>query len=64
MPIWQETARASAGEGRWHTWYLAGTLPGWKGSPMVLALLIEEDNPALAARMGQAVMQAALSLNP
>jgi hypothetical protein len=63
MPIWQEIARASAGEGRWLTWYLAGTLPDWKGSPMVLALLIEEDNPSLAVQIGQAIMQAALSLN-
>lgn len=63
MPIWQEISRASAGESRWLTWYLAGTLPNWTGSPMVLALLIEEDNPGLAVQIGQAVMQAALSLN-
>jgi cell division protein FtsW (lipid II flippase) len=63
LPIWQEVARASAGEGRWLIWYLAGTLPDWTGTPMVLAILIEEDNPREAVQIGQAVMQAALSLN-
>jgi cell division protein FtsW (lipid II flippase) len=63
MPVWQEVARAYSGENRWLTWYLAGTLPDWKGSPIVVALLIEEDNPSLAIQTGQAVLQAALSLN-
>ncbi len=64
LPIWQEVAEAYAGEGRWLTWYLAGTLPDWKGSPLALALLIEQDNPALAVQIGQAVMQEALLLKP
>jgi hypothetical protein len=63
LPVWQVVARAYAGKGRWLTWYLAGTLPDWKGSPMVMTLLLEEDNPSLAVQIGQAVMQAALSLS-
>jgi cell division protein FtsW (lipid II flippase) len=62
LPIWQQVARASSGEGRWLTWYLAGTLPDWKGTPMVVALLVEEDNPSLAVRIGQSVLEAALSM--
>jgi cell division protein FtsW (lipid II flippase) len=63
LPIWQEVSRVSAGTGQGTTWYIAGTLSNWNGSPLVLALLLEEDNPSLAEEIGQAVMKAALSLN-
>ncbi len=41
-------------------WYLAGTLPEVKGTPLTLALLLEEENPKLAIAIGQSVLQAAL----
>jgi hypothetical protein len=60
LPIWQSLATAPNGAGRQVTWYLAGTLPGWSGAPMALAVLIEEQDPAAAEAIGQALMQAAL----
>ena len=63
LPIWQEVSLVSAGTSQVITWYIAGTLPNWTGSPLVLALLIEEDDPSLAIETGQAVMKTALSLN-
>jgi cell division protein FtsW (lipid II flippase) len=30
------------------TWNLSGTLPGWKGTPMVITIALEEINPELA----------------
>jgi len=43
-------------------WYLAGTLPEVKGTPLTLALLLEEENPKLAITIGQSVLQAALGI--
>jgi hypothetical protein len=60
LPIWQSLATAPNGPGRQVTWYLAGTLPGWSGAPMALAILLEESDPAQAEAIGQALMQAAL----
>ncbi|GAB4503755.1 MAG: hypothetical protein Fur0043_07470 [Anaerolineales bacterium] len=42
------------------TWQLAGTLPDWKGTPLALVVLLEEDNPALARDMAVRLFQKAL----
>jgi hypothetical protein len=62
LPVWESLARGGpAVEGRPSvTWYLAGTLPAWNGTPVALALILEEDDPALAASIGQAVLRSAL----
>jgi membrane peptidoglycan carboxypeptidase len=56
------------GESFWHTtavvktsqqeltWYLSGTLPGGQGTPLALALVLEENNPALAQSIGQGLL--------
>jgi cell division protein FtsW (lipid II flippase) len=55
MPAWQTTSSALTANGR-ITWYLAGTIPAWKGAPLALALVLEEDNPVLAQKIGDAIM--------
>ncbi len=42
------------------TWYASGTLPSWAGRRLALAVLLEEDNPDLAASIGQSVLQTAM----
>ncbi len=42
------------------TWYLAGTLPGWKGTPLSLVVLLEGNNPIAAQRKGQQLIQKAI----
>ena len=42
------------------TWYLAGTVPNWQGTPMVVAVLIEGNDPR-AAQVGRQVLHAALN---
>ncbi len=42
------------------TWYLGGTLPDWKGTPLSLALLLEEENPSLAEEIGQKMLLAGM----
>ena len=35
------------------TWFLAGTPGNWKGTPMVVVVLVEEDNGRFAERVGR-----------
>jgi len=32
------------------SWYLAGTLPDWQGTPLALVVLLEEDDPKAPVR--------------
>jgi hypothetical protein len=42
------------------TWYLAGTLPNWQGTPLALIVLIEGDNQTTAQSIGHQLMQASI----
>ena len=42
------------------TWYLAGTLPDWPGTPLTVVVALEENNPALAQETGRAMLDAAI----
>ncbi len=63
MPVWTSLAHLSAAAGGL-TWFTAGTLPAWQGSPLILVLLLEEDNPDLAQRLGKSVFSQALQIYP
>jgi len=39
------------------TWYLAATLPDWQGTPLAVAVVLEEANPALAEQIGEVLLQ-------
>jgi cell division protein FtsI/penicillin-binding protein 2 len=56
-PLWQAVGSAQNGPGKVVTWYIGGTLPGWKGAPITIAVLLEEDNPALAKIIGQTLLE-------
>lgn len=45
------------------SWYLAGTLPDWQGTPLALVVLLEEDDPKAAGSIGLTVLQAAMQPN-
>jgi hypothetical protein len=49
--LWDSVGQAATGEGK-ITWFIGGTRPGWQGTPLALAVLLEEDNPELAADIG------------
>lgn len=70
-PFARETARAIAGENPYWsytgvstdpplTWHLAGTLPDWSGTPLALAVLLEENNRPLASAIGKSLLSTAL----
>lgn len=42
------------------TWYLAGTLPNWQGAPLVVVVLLEENNSEQASRIGRNVLEKAI----
>jgi membrane peptidoglycan carboxypeptidase len=42
-------------------WYMGGTLPSWRGSPLSLALLLESDDLAAANRIGEGILDTAVS---
>jgi hypothetical protein len=59
--FWQATGKGvETQEHKTITWYLAGTLPGWQGTPLALVIAIEEDNPSFTKYLGQTLMQEAL----
>jgi hypothetical protein len=43
------------------TWYLAGTTAKWRGTPIAVAVVLEEDNPALAETIGRALITTVVS---
>jgi cell division protein FtsI/penicillin-binding protein 2 len=59
LPAWETTSSAQTGKSP-VTWYLAGTIPEWKGAPLAMALVLEEDNPVLAEKIGNTIMSSVL----
>lgn len=60
LPAWETVASARLEEGM-ITWYLAGTTPSWRGVPLAMALVLEEDNPEMAVEIGSAVLDTILN---
>ena len=57
---WQVVARANSNQSI-ITWFLGGTIDDWKGAPMAVAIVLEEDNPQLAQTIGSQILQTALN---
>jgi len=43
------------------TWFIAGTPPNWQASPMVVVVLLEEDNVRLAQKIGRELLVDAMN---
>lgn len=52
---WSHTATASE-DNSVVTWFLAGTPPNWPAAPLVVVVLLEEDNPGRAREIGQELL--------
>jgi hypothetical protein len=59
QPFWDFGGTGSEA-GQTIRWYLTGTLPDWKGSPLALVVMLEENDPGLAKAVGQTLVQAAI----
>ncbi len=55
-PYWEWTGLAQSNQ-EISTWYLAGTLPNWQGTPLALVILIEGDNELVAQNIGRQLIQ-------
>lgn len=42
------------------SWYLAGTLPNWQGTPLAIVVVLEENNPSQARAIGYGVLENAI----
>ena len=60
LPVWSSVASTLNEDDRTITWYLAGSLPNWTGTPVALLVLLEEDDPLLAMEIGQNMIAAAM----
>lgn len=58
-PFWQ-FASSSNEKNKFFAWFVAGTYPNWQGTPLTLVILLEEERPALAKSMGEALLNEAL----
>ncbi|NCP86052.1 MAG: hypothetical protein CO094_11580 [Anaerolineae bacterium CG_4_9_14_3_um_filter_57_17] len=58
-PYWEAIGQGGESSNR-VTWYLAGTLPNWQGTPLALVLVLEADAQPLAQEIGQKIMNAVL----
>jgi len=54
-PFWEYVASSSK-KGQQVTWYLAGTLPNWSGTPLAVVLILEEISPSLIKTIGQEIL--------
>jgi cell division protein FtsW (lipid II flippase) len=61
LPLWDTVGLAETDDGKPLTWYVSATLKSWPGSPLVLVLVLEEDNPQWAIDSGREMMSAALN---
>jgi cell division protein FtsW (lipid II flippase) len=43
------------------TWFIAGTPPNWQGTPIVVVVLLEEDNQRIAERIGRELIVDAMN---
>lgn len=57
-PYWRHIGQASVDETN-VTWLLAGTLPDWRGTPLVLIVTLEDLNASLAESIGESLLNAA-----
>ncbi len=55
-PIWETLAVAERDTGHPITWYLGGSLPGITDTPLVVAVVLEENDPQLASQIGQQLL--------
>ena len=56
FPIWKTSARVYQ-NGGFFAWFIGGTTSNWQGSPLAVAVLLEEDNPALAEEIGISLLE-------
>ena len=57
---WQFISQAQENNSSF-TWYIGGTPPNWQATPLVIVVVLEENNQRLAQRIGQEVLVDAMN---
>jgi cell division protein FtsW (lipid II flippase) len=57
--FWEWTGSAYSNQ-KFSTWFLAGTLPNWQGTPLALVVLIEGDKKLQAQNLGRQLLQSSI----
>ncbi len=60
IPAWGVVGKGLSGAENTVTWFIGGTTNEWKGSPLAIAFMIEEDDAAFAFSQGKALFQSIL----
>ncbi len=55
-PVWFQLGHALINGSEPLTWYIGGTTSDWVATPLVIAIAIEENDPALAMNIGQTLL--------
>jgi cell division protein FtsW (lipid II flippase) len=63
LPVWEAVGQAETADGNPVTWYIAATVDTWPGTPLALALVLEEDDPVRAYQSGRNILRAAIQLD-
>lgn len=50
--LWYQTGHAFINDDQPLTWYIGGTMPGWTGTPLAIAIAIEANAPELVQTIG------------
>jgi cell division protein FtsW (lipid II flippase) len=58
--FWAHTAQAMDAESS-VTWFIGGTPPNWKSTPLIVAVVLEKTDPTLAQRIGRELLLSATS---
>lgn len=58
--IWQKVESVKNPNGLSPTWYIAGTLPDWEGTPYIAVVLLEQSDAALAEQIGRKILETAM----
>ena len=58
FPGWESTGKSNSSQGDF-SWFLGGTAPEWKGTPLALALVLEGDLPYSARSIGRQILRSA-----
>jgi peptidoglycan glycosyltransferase len=56
IPAWNTTATSPTANGK-ITWFLAGTTADWQGAPLALALVLEDNDPNGAQKIGSEILK-------
>jgi cell division protein FtsW (lipid II flippase) len=60
LPAWYTVSNAKTSNNETITWFIGATTSNWQGTPLALAVLLEQDNPEKAYNIGEQILYTTL----